>query len=522
MSYRVEQRIRGKTYVYEAEGYWDSEKKQARQRRRYLGVLDEATGKVIPKQAERDVRTTKAYGHAYLLAEISKDIQLKEKLEGALGRDAPTVLALAMSKVVQPEALRNIAHVMDDTCLAQLAGADASFTSQWLSDFLQRLARNETGMRAFYRSLVGDNEDGLVYDITSLTSYARGIDWLEYGDDYRRLGLPQVNLGLVVNADSKLPLYSKFFPGSVNDVVTLKNLVAEVRELGIKDCTFILDRGFYSEPNVEEMQLLDIDFVMPLPFSTKIGKNNISETNLNIESAANARRFDAEIYYVVEKSFPIGKKPVYAYILFSEKRKGEEVNTFYNRLMDLESTLEGKHVHGNVQKHFEKIAGNFTNYFQCIPDKGEIHLRRRSKVITQAVNRMGKMILLSSSKRDWDEALTLYRERDMVEKLYDELKNDLEMLPLRVHKDQTLAGLVFIYFVAITIRSLLMQKARMAKLLEKASTTDLLLEMQKLRAVQIGNVWKLTEVTKRQRTILEKMGISVPVEPNLVIKKAGV
>jgi hypothetical protein len=60
------------------------------------------------------------------------------------------------------------------------------------------------------------------------------------------------------------------------------------------------------------------------------------------------------------------------------------------------------------------------------------------------------------------------------------------------------------------------------KLLEKSSTVDLLLEMQKLRAVQIGKVWKLTEVTKRQRTILERLGISVPFGPNLVIKNSGV
>lgn len=522
MSYHVRQRIRGKTYVYEAEGYWDSKKKQSRQKRRYLGVLDESTGKIIPKQAERDVRTTKAYGHAYLLSELARDSRLSEKLVKALGPDGATVLALAMSKVVQPEALQNIVHVMDDTCIAELAGTDASLTSQWLSDFLRRLARKETGMRAFYRSLVEGDENGLVYDVTSLTSYAKGINWLEYGDDYRRLGLPQVNLGLVVSTKSKLPLFSKLFPGSVNDVVTLKNLVAEVRDLGIKDCMFILDRGFYSESNVEELQSQGIDFVMPLPFSTKIGKTNISETNLDIESAGNARRFDSEVHYVIDKRVPIGKGEIYAYILFSEKRKGDEVNTFYNRLMDLESVLEGKFVRGNPFKHFEKVAGTFTNYFECIPDGQVIHLKRRPKAISQAVNRMGKMILLSSSKRDWDEALTLYRERDMVEKLYDELKNDLEMLPLRVHKDETLAGLVFVYFVALTMRALLMQKAQKAKLLEKSSTVDLLLEMQKLRAVQIGRVWKLTEVTKRQRTILERLGISIPVEPNLVIKKPGV
>ncbi len=522
MSYIVKQKIRGKTYVYEAVGYWDPEKKQARQKRKYLGVWDEKTGEIIPKQAERDVRTTKSFGQVYLLFEVCKGIKLKEKLENALGPDGKDVLALAMSKVLQPEALRNIVHVMGDSCIAEMCSSDASFKSQWLSDFLRRLARNEVGMRRFYSSLVGDDESGLVYDITTLTSHSKSINRLEYGDDYRKLGLPQVNLGLVVSTRSKLPLYSKLFPGCVNDVVTLKNLVADVKDLGIGDCTFILDRGFYSESNVKEMQVQGIDFVMPLPFSTKIGKNSISATNLNIETAGNARRFDSGIYYVVEKDIELGKGKVFAYILFNEKRRGDEITAFYNRLMDIEASLEGKRPFGDAYNHFKRVANDFSNYFEFELQEDIIHLERKPKAISQAVNRMGKTILLSSSKREWGDVLMLYRERDIVEKLYDELKNDLEMLPLRIHKNEALFGLTLIYFVAVIIRSLLVQKARKAKLLEKNSTTDLLLEMQKLRAVHIGNVWKLTEVTKRQRTILEKMGISIPLTPSLVIKNSGV
>jgi hypothetical protein len=43
-----------------------------------------------------------------------------------------------------------------------------------------------------------------------------------------------------------------------------------------------------------------------------------------------------------------------------------------------------------------------------------------------------------------------------------------------------------------------------------------------LRAVKVGGKWRLTEVPKKQRMILEKMEISVPVEANMVIKKGGV
>jgi transposase len=91
-----------------------------------------------------------------------------------------------------------------------------------------------------------------------------------------------------------------------------------------------------------------------------------------------------------------------------------------------------------------------------------------------------------------------------------------------VHKNETLAGLIFVYFVAMVVRSLLLQRARTAKLLDKSSLEDVVLEMTKLRVVQIGSSLKLSEVTKRQRTILEKMGIAVPVKPDLVIKSSGV
>jgi transposase len=156
-------------------------------------------------------------------------------------------------------------------------------------------------------------------------------------------------------------------------------------------------------------------------------------------------------------------------VLFSKKREAEEATSFYNRLMDIESKLEGKRVYGNAFDHFERVTTNFHSYFECSVEEHIIHLARRPKAIAQAANRFGKMILISSSKRSWDDALSIYWERDMVEKLNDELKNDLDLLPLRVHKNETLAGLIFVGFVAMVVRSLLLQRAMAAKLLDKSS-----------------------------------------------------
>ena len=152
----------------------------------------------------------------------------------------------------------------------------------------------------------------------------------------------------------------------------------------------------------------------------------------------------------------------------------------------------------------------------------KITLGRRVNAISQATNRFGKTILLSSVKMDGGEVLSMYRERDEVEKKFDELKNELEAMPLRVHKIETLQGLLFIFFISLILRAMLLRRAREAELLDRKSIEDILMELSKLRAVKVGGKWRLTVVSKKQKKIFEKMGIGVPVEANLVIKNGEV
>ena len=118
--------------------------------------------------------------------------------------------------------------------------------------------------------------------------------------------------------------------------------------------------------------------------------------------------------------------------------------------------------------------------------------------------------------------LSLYRERDEVEKKFDDLKNELEVMPLRVQKIETLQGLLFIFFISLILRAILLRKARDAELLDKNSIEEILMELTKLRAVKVGGKWRLTEISKKQRTIFKKFEIGTPSEANLVIKEGGV
>jgi transposase len=511
MSYIVHQKVKGKVYAYEAESYWDSEKKQPRQRRRYLGVVDEE-GKIIEKNFQRDIKSAKDYGPSYLLDKLAGELRLRKKLVDAFGAQGEEVLALAMAKVIKPDSLRNLHRVLGDSFLPEMYSLKGEYTSQRMSRLIEELGGKEAAMASFHASLVRPEEEALVYDITSLSSYSRNLEWLEYGYNRDGMDLPQVNLGLVVSLESGMPLLLKLFPGSVTDVVTLRNLAEEARSIGVADCMFILDRGFYSEGNIELLKQASIDFIMPLPFGRKVGKGSISETNANITDADNARMFKDEVYHVVEEELEIAGVKLRGFVLFSKKKESEEHQTFYRHLLDIEQVLEGMTVHrGNPMQTFKDAAGRFACYFECTVQDRVLHLKRRQNAIAQAENRFGKMILLSSKAAAWDDVLSLYRQRDEAEKQFDQLKNELELLPLRIRKTVSLRGLLFIFFVALLIRVHLMNRAREAGLLARQSVDDILFEMSKLRAVSTGGRWMLTEVTKRVRTPLERLKIPVPV-----------
>jgi transposase len=67
-------------------------------------------------------------------------------------------------------------------------------------------------MTSFYNSLIAGENETLLFDITSLSSASRNIDWLEWGYNRDGLDLPQVNLGLVLSLHSTYRFTSSCFP----------------------------------------------------------------------------------------------------------------------------------------------------------------------------------------------------------------------------------------------------------------------------------------------------------------------
>jgi transposase len=132
----------------------------------------------------------------------------------------------------------------------------------------------------------------------------------------------------------------------------------------------------------------------------------------------------------------------------------------------------------------------------------------RNNAVSQRVNRMGKQIILSHGPLDWKECLTVYRERDYIEKTFRTLKQDLQVLPLNVKKESTMKGFLFVTFISLILRMKLLKQMKDASLLEDYTLDGLLLELSKIKKIRLVTGETITtEISKKQRNILDALGL---------------
>ena len=252
---------------------------------------------------------------------------------------------------------------------------------------------------------------------------------------------------------------------------------------------------------MKELLERGIDFVIPLPFTTREARRPTIKLG-----PKTARRYKGRTIFVTESKIDLNGNSLFAYLFYDEKRKAEETDNFFNRLMDVEE-LNGKFLREKLESFLSQIK--YRKYFNWKVKEGRIYCERKPKAISRRVNCFGKLIILSSKRMGWEEILSAYRQKDIIEKFYYSLK-DIAM-PLRVRKEETLLGLLFVNFLALIVRNQILRLMRESKLIDKMFVEEVFLELSKLRAVKLDKEWRLTEITKTQRTIMEKVGYQFPI-----------
>jgi len=508
MSYVVEQKIGNRIYLYEVEAYWDKEKKQSRQKRRYLGVKDPKTG--LPKTPRKGVTPKAAlnFGELWLLRKLADRIGLRKTLEKAFDDEASKILDLACYDALETKGFHLYADWAENSDVLDRELR----TSQDISRFMKGL--DERSIRSFGNFWLRKHgrRKAIAFDITSISSYSDGMSNVEWG--YNRDGetLPQINLGLAVNCESALPVSYRTYPGSIPDVKVLKRLIDDFSSQ-CELSEIVLDRGFHSESNLKALRGNGVDILISVPFNISYAKKMLRVRKL--ESAENVVVFNKRTLFHAVRKIDAGGGKCDMHLFFDEERKAGELERFFKKVAGVENHFNGAEFEnaGEAAKAIDGFAPGMSGYFEISIDAGKVALSRKVDRMNERMSRMGKMLLLSTRlNRTAEDVLESYYRRDFTEKYFDTLKNKMGNDRLRTSTDKTSQGRMFIAMVGLILHSALYAAWSKSELKSKVSMTKVIAAMKPLKSVERSNGTRvLTEISKRQRDIIKAFGLTPPV-----------
>jgi len=516
LSYRGEQKIKGKTYVYEAFAHWDKDKKHSVQKRIYIGTKDEVSGNFIPNNKYYELYGTKQktdtehpipsiiktddYGDVYLLRQIANVTGLSGVLKNVFPSTHKELLACAVFLIATKSALHLCKQWIESVC--DFEGLKLS--SQRISALLQSL--DENSRMNFYRQWASLRQDKeyLAFDITSISSYSELIDYVEQGYNRDLEDLPQVNLGMLFGENSKLPVFCRLYPGSIRDVSTLTGMIQFMSILKLCRMHYVMDKGFYSEKGIAPLLEQRIKFSIGVPFTTLLATNAVRDCAAGILAPSNAIEVNGQLLYAVTRTLTLKSRRVYLHVYLDEQRQSAKRSNFMKKLLRLEEGLRS----GAIKLRGNKIA---KKYLSCRKSKNGVHIRRKVQAIEEDTALYGFFVILTNDSKDPRYVLDIYRTKDVIEKSFDNLKNDLDLNRLNVHSDAAMEGRVFLGFISLILSSYIRETMRQNNLYKSFTFSSLLAELKKQKMVHFsGGKTMLTELSKTQRTIFEAFHIAPP------------
>ncbi len=462
-------KIGNKEYAYEITAYWDKEQKKSRQHPKYLGVVIDKEAKIFKKKEKKQIETEKLildFGDTFILNEFMKKTNIRDLFFKVFGDRTEYLLALIYFRLCYPSAMM-YARTWYQGSYARFISKDIDLSSQRISDFLKAIG-DEHLQREYFKnhiSLLARTNEGIIIDATSMPNQIH-FPFNTWGYNDGEID-KQIRLLFVIDKKSSLPLYFRYLPGNIVDVSSLTTTIEELKKFDINSSFALVDAGFYSEENIKDLNLEEIDFLTRLPSKTKLYKDLIKDAIPDIETFENAVKYGERILFVKQEKVILSGKDGYAHIVLDPERKGRETKKL---LID---AIE--------DKEYDK-------------EKVEFELLKS-----------GAMILVSSFKIEKKEVVPLYYMRQTVEKLIGFAKDDLDLIPLRVHREQTLRGYLLLIFITLTVF------ARMKKEISNDYTVEeVLLTMRNLKCKVYDDELIVHELAKKQKEVVEKFGVIVP------------
>ncbi|MDO9592432.1 MAG: IS1634 family transposase [Erysipelotrichaceae bacterium] len=524
----------GITYVYESISYWDKEKQQPRAKRKLIGRRDPQTGEVVPTDGRgkkryenpENIQLTKPgpipidtlarrfYGATYLLDEIGKVLGVNEDLKQCFPEVYKQIQSIAYYLILESD---SPLFRFEKWSTLHKHPFDKNIPSQRSSEIFADISEEQKSKFFKLQERRRSEDEYWAYDTTSLSSYSQTLRQVQYGKNKEDDRLPQINLALVFGERSGLPFYYRKLAGNIPDVSTVKNLLADFQALGFDKVKLVMDRGFYSESNINGLFKEHLKFIVAVQTGISFVRNEIDKVYESLRSFENLDEQHGlyvttaltEWNYQQERPYKKDvieeKKRIYLHIYFNIEKYADDETTFDRKLMSMrKEVLSGKRApeHETFYKKYFEIKET--------PVRG-VQVTVKDEAVRKVKRYYGYFTLLSNEKMDAMNALQLYRNEDVVEKAFGNIKDRLNLRRLLVSSEKSLDGKLFVGFIALIYLAHIKKCMQESGMYQKYTLQTLLDKLDVIECFENpGYALRTGEVLSKQKQIYEALGINPP------------
>lgn len=452
----------GKYYVYEFHSKKLDNGKWGTKSGKLIGYIDKDKG-FIPNNNLIIIEdtTTLEYGQYAIVINNSSNT-LNRLLKHFNIKDAYTIYLMAVIHVVNGfTPLKDIDEYIKQSYLS-IMHQDLKFSYHCLASLLDALGRKQTRVHQFEQSLIDDSSKEIAIDGHDIRSCSHENDLAEIGNKYSSMKDMQVNILMAYDINTLVPLVSRAYPGSILDKTSIKDLL-EFHTY--RDVLFIIDRGFYSEDNIEIFSSNNNHYIIPLSPNLNICKEVTKDMNFH----------DVFVYEKNKKTTPVE----YKVVVVDDKTKIVVCRDLTQNATDKASYLKNIDINPNkyTMEKYEEMKDLF-----------------------------GVIVLQTNLDVEAKEVYRLYKKRWTIETFFNYFKNRVDINALGLSDYYATQGMSFIMLIVGLIHHDLKEAI---KSLKGKSIDDCLLEARFIKLNKKGTNWSASNVKKKLKEMMENLNVDL-------------
>lgn len=469
------QYVSGKYYVYEVLALWDKEKHKKRTRSgKCLGKITEADGfipneyaaSLLRKQSPDKGIEVLHYGAYELFRQLAPYVETDlRNFFPSLFREIRT---LALFRLVDRAVPKYMENVFLRSYLRELS-PDLALSEMSVRGLVTVLGRDVNQAERFMRSSIVPGAQ-LVFDGTHF--------FAEFRDSLSRKGYNpqhstrrQVRVIYVFDRSTQRPQFYQVFSGSQLDKTAFPDVV---RASGCKDCLVIADKGFYTKQNAGMLQdsELNISYILPLQSNTRLVDKEFYEKPLEEAFDGLFKYNGRPVYYT---SWPIGNDGNYIYMYYDQQRASYELARAVSRQKDKWEQ--------DCFTDLKSLRGTRYGYFAYISNLEE------------------------SPRKIYGD----YKERQLIEDMFDYLKNIIDTGPSYAHNDFYIRGWAFINHISLLYYYALLKALQQTSLFPGVSPLDVINDAKNVFAVEVSpGEYQVSRIPAKTVEQFNSLGVDIP------------